>query len=1041
MLQQMLQNYRGMIQELTKIEKKINNIPRLFKGKTINLSNRQVKQPRAIGENKRSRTRDPLDASRTRSSYPKHINEYARLIAEFQRIKMDEEHKEQQVYFAIEEQLDKAGWYNNIFFKSNSMHENFMTYRDVVFINKRLAKTRYNRILLVFYGINSNGKSVIFSICFIHKEDEENYEFAISNFKKALCDDVNPKIFIIERNSSLKTTIQKQFSNQMRVLFCFDHYQKSIRHYFDNAKGSQQKYLSKALQLLEPLPQIEDQRYFESQMDELKKEQQEYANNNDKLFQLLDKIHNERNSWARVQHLQNFTGAFKVCERNEVIKNFMYHLINRKDTPIEETARILSKSDCIKHPTHCFEEFKLVKLNQLEEIPFVADYIRENLTNYANNRIRNSIAIGFKDYRITRHDKMTKVYIVERIEKIYQDGVFNHQKLKVINNHLFCTCLDYFHSGLPCSHQLLSYEKIMFDMDESSRCERIDKIYEQFVQEFKMVYGLFSKMTAKINVNDFNLQCQTEVKKQIMGSFGRSPFKQFKSSNKSSTDKFMKKFQNQDETQKEEVKNCNDQNEIKIENDQNQKQPIQPGEGDQVQMKYEFGFREKSKIKKFKGGKKPRDPNAPKKEKLQIINIGGGGQKSKEQNDEEKGAKKKKQQEYKKRGRKKKGMYDDDDDIQEQKQPDVTEVKVVEKVSLDNLLKKDSVEKKLSVSELLAKKKLESPQKEEKELLEQNKSPKKSSPRKSKKKDIIQIDKNQEKQNKPSKKKSVESKETKKSKPSRRREEKLDIKIVTKIKQRQVKEDVLDQLKNNQELKDTSEPIQQLKSPQKSLPKRNSPTKQERESRNPNVEVMRHRRRNGNVVIKLRILKVIFESKLKRIRDQNETETENEEDDEPYNASYSRKSPPKTSMKSKQKKRQKHSPNIVDATFDQQATFNTDIFLKEQPTQIQIIENQSLMSQHNLNNFDAINRNNFLLNLQQYDPRRRHQQHQQNSAFGYDGNIQNIINQEDIIMDEIENINELQTDTRSNLDNQNNDYENEDQSTCHNMDDDKISVR
>lgn len=36
--------------------------------------------------------------------------------------------------------------------------------------------------------------------------------------------------------------------------------------------------------LLEPLPLIENQRYFESQTAELKKEQESFANNNEKLF-------------------------------------------------------------------------------------------------------------------------------------------------------------------------------------------------------------------------------------------------------------------------------------------------------------------------------------------------------------------------------------------------------------------------------------------------------------------------------------------------------------------------------------------------------------------------------------------------------------------------------------------------------------------------------------------------------------------------------------------------------------------------------------
>ena len=81
------------------------------------------------------------------------------------------------------------------------MNDNYHTYRDIVFINKRFTKTRFNKILLLFCGINSYGKTVIFAVCMINKEDDESYEYAITHFKKSMADDNQPKFFIVERNS------------------------------------------------------------------------------------------------------------------------------------------------------------------------------------------------------------------------------------------------------------------------------------------------------------------------------------------------------------------------------------------------------------------------------------------------------------------------------------------------------------------------------------------------------------------------------------------------------------------------------------------------------------------------------------------------------------------------------------------------------------------------------------------------------------------------------------------------------------------------
>ena len=98
-------------------------------------------------------------------------------------------------------------------------------------------------------------------------------------------------------------------------------------------------------------------------------------------------------------------------------------------------------------------------------------------------------------------------------------------------------------------------------MDEDSRNERIDRIYEQHISEFKFIYGVFSKLTARVNcttedldleqtftiykedlkliISDFNLQpIAVSDSKKIIGNFGRSPFKPFKSASKGSADKF-----------------------------------------------------------------------------------------------------------------------------------------------------------------------------------------------------------------------------------------------------------------------------------------------------------------------------------------------------------------------------------------------------------------------------------------------------------------------------------------------------------------------
>lgn len=76
-----------------------------------------------------------------------------------------------------------------------------MAYRDMVFVNKRITKTRFSRVLLLFCGINSAGKSVLFGFSMLSKDDDESYDYAILHFKKALAEDCLPRLFIVERST------------------------------------------------------------------------------------------------------------------------------------------------------------------------------------------------------------------------------------------------------------------------------------------------------------------------------------------------------------------------------------------------------------------------------------------------------------------------------------------------------------------------------------------------------------------------------------------------------------------------------------------------------------------------------------------------------------------------------------------------------------------------------------------------------------------------------------------------------------------------
>ncbi len=50
-----------------------------------------------------------------------------------------------------------------------------MLYKDIVFINRRLTKTRFKRNLIMFCGVSSEGKTVVYGVTLLKEDNFEDY--------------------------------------------------------------------------------------------------------------------------------------------------------------------------------------------------------------------------------------------------------------------------------------------------------------------------------------------------------------------------------------------------------------------------------------------------------------------------------------------------------------------------------------------------------------------------------------------------------------------------------------------------------------------------------------------------------------------------------------------------------------------------------------------------------------------------------------------------------------------------------------------------
>ena len=112
----------------------------------------------------------------------------------------------------------------------------YSKFRDVLWIHKRFTASSFNSFPLLFCGVNETGRTLIFGSSMITHDDSASYTFALEHFRTSLCQNglEPPGVIVIERNNLLKVVIEKTFENKVRVIYCKQHYQKSVQHYLGN---------------------------------------------------------------------------------------------------------------------------------------------------------------------------------------------------------------------------------------------------------------------------------------------------------------------------------------------------------------------------------------------------------------------------------------------------------------------------------------------------------------------------------------------------------------------------------------------------------------------------------------------------------------------------------------------------------------------------------------------------------------------------------------------------------------------------------------
>lgn len=89
-----------------------------------------------------------------------------------------------------------------MYWQSEEMAKSYAIYRDIVWVNRRMQRTRFSgRNLVMFCGVDSEGRTIVFGVSLLKDDSQDSYKFAIDSFLASHSPQLPPQTLLLERVS------------------------------------------------------------------------------------------------------------------------------------------------------------------------------------------------------------------------------------------------------------------------------------------------------------------------------------------------------------------------------------------------------------------------------------------------------------------------------------------------------------------------------------------------------------------------------------------------------------------------------------------------------------------------------------------------------------------------------------------------------------------------------------------------------------------------------------------------------------------------
>lgn len=122
-----------------------------------------------------------------------------------------------------------GGKVNRIFFATPGMKKNYEFYGDIVLVDSTYRVNQYNIPLIVYSGVDSGGRNIIFGLALVNDESGETHEWCLEQFfdtHKKL-----PSLFVTDQDLSLLSVLDHKYP-QITHFLCQWHIVQNFKRHF-----------------------------------------------------------------------------------------------------------------------------------------------------------------------------------------------------------------------------------------------------------------------------------------------------------------------------------------------------------------------------------------------------------------------------------------------------------------------------------------------------------------------------------------------------------------------------------------------------------------------------------------------------------------------------------------------------------------------------------------------------------------------------------------------------------------------------------------